>query len=257
MKYLLCSDYDGTLCQDGKIDRDTLMAINEFRNKGNLFAVVSGRTFQRGYMKLKSSKEFAFDYFINSNGAFACDHKGNIVFSKTIDGSVLYGKSGRSTSLFERCLSLTESFCVVSEETKEWSFHRDKFDGDDEYNSVSDVEKIKKISSIHVVAETEHKAIDACDILKKEFGEYINSSRNINYIDITPAGVDKATGIQNLIEAIGIDQECVWSIGDNYNDLPMIEQYHGCAIKSGVSDLKHVAEHICDTVGEAIRLIMK
>lgn len=44
-RYILTSDYDGTLVQNKKITEETILAINKFRSMGNLFGIVTGRDF--------------------------------------------------------------------------------------------------------------------------------------------------------------------------------------------------------------------
>lgn len=47
--------------------------------------------------------------------------------------------------------------------------------------------------------------------------------QNGTFIDIVAAGCSKATGIKAVAAALGIAEEDVACIGDNFNDLPMIE----------------------------------
>ena len=255
MKYILLSDYDGTLRQNGEIDKSVLVAIKEFRDKGNLFAVVSGRGYETGYKKFKENNEFPFDYVINNNGAYACDYEGNVVFSKTVDAKMSFGKSTFLKHFVKRGMELTNNKCVVDFERERWAFHPDSLSGDEIFKPISDIDKILKFSSVHLLCNNDDNAAGVCDVLKQEFGDYINPVQNGFAIDVTPLGVDKASGIQYLIDAVGIDKDFVWTVGDNYNDYTMIEKYHGCAIKSGVEKLKDVAEYVCDDVGDAINII--
>ena len=48
----------------------------------------------------------------------------------------------------------------------------------------------------------------------------------------------------------------IWVSGDNYNDIPMVKQYHGCAVENAVDELKNIAEHNCGNVGDAIRIVL-
>ena len=43
-------------------------------------------------------------------------------------------------------------------------------------------------------------------------------------VDITPAGIDKASGVRTLLERLGIPAEAVLAIGDGGNDLPMLRR---------------------------------
>lgn len=256
MKYILCSDYDGTLCQKGIVDKCVSEKIDEFRNSGNIFVVVSGRCYPNGYKWFKENANFAFDYILNSNGAYACDNNGNAVYSKYVDADMLIGNSRLVQVFLERCMSLTKNNCIICDEKSMLIFHHDHLSGGNEYNNISDVDKIHRITSVHLVCDTVERSLEVCKALKDEFGEFFNPSCNGYSIDVTPNGVDKATGIQNLIESIGIGEDCVWTIGDNLNDLTMVEKYHGCAIKTGVDKLKDVAEYECGTVGDAVDIIL-
>ena len=77
-KYILASDYDGTLCQGSQISENTIGKINEFRQNGHLFGVVTGRDYTNGFNYFKSNNNFPFDFIITSNGASACDKNGDI-----------------------------------------------------------------------------------------------------------------------------------------------------------------------------------
>ncbi len=83
-KYLLASDYDGTLYRQGKIAEETIRAINNFRQLGNLFAVVTGRDYAGSFELFKSEQQLPFDFVIASNGAIAYDKDGNIHFAEKI-----------------------------------------------------------------------------------------------------------------------------------------------------------------------------
>jgi hypothetical protein len=44
MRYLaLCTDYDGTLAHDGRVDRTTLAALEDLRLSGRKLVLVTGR----------------------------------------------------------------------------------------------------------------------------------------------------------------------------------------------------------------------
>ena len=42
---ILASDFDGTIFIDGKISQRDIKAIRDFQQAGNLFAIVTGRSF--------------------------------------------------------------------------------------------------------------------------------------------------------------------------------------------------------------------
>lgn len=73
----------------------------------------------------------------------------------------------------------------------------------------------------------------------------VQVTRSIAAVDITPLGVDKATGIQHLMSRAGIDSGDVLAIGDSWNDLPMLRTAARAACPANaVAEVKAVADYI-------------
>jgi Cof subfamily protein (haloacid dehalogenase superfamily) len=66
-----------------------------------------------------------------------------------------------------------------------------------------------------------------CGCVKTEY-----LGRNISILDLLPKGVSKGTGIHRLADHLGIDRKEVMAIGDNWNDLAMLE-WAGQAVVMG------------------------
>ena len=66
------------------------------------------------------------------------------------------------------------------------------------------------------------------------------------YLEFNPHGVNKGAGLLALAELLGIDVAETIAIGDNTNDLAMIEAAGlGCAVANASADAKAVADYVC------------
>ena len=72
-RYILASDYDGTISKHGVTTEKTKKAIAEFCEKGNLFGIVTGRDYVNGYKAFKENAEFPFDFMIMGNYDFVIE----------------------------------------------------------------------------------------------------------------------------------------------------------------------------------------
>lgn len=259
-KYILASDYDGTLAQGNGVTEETVMAIKKFQKMGNLFGVVTGRDFVMGFEYFKEKKEFPFDFVIASSGAAAYDKDGNIYFVQRINGKQAFGESTLAQELIKECLQLTSNPCGMAFDNSRYAFHPDyplgKMAEGIQYSAFSVLEDVEEFVLANTFCETVEQAAKVTDILTKKFGRYVNPMQNGRYIDISLVDVNKSIGIAHLADCIGIPHENIWTAGDNFNDMPMIKKYHGCAMASGVEDLKKVSEYVCDSVADVIEIIL-
>jgi Cof subfamily protein (haloacid dehalogenase superfamily) len=67
-----------------------------------------------------------------------------------------------------------------------------------------------------------------------------------HYCEVAQASVSKWTGLVALSEALGIDSGCICAVGDELNDLPMIENAAvGVAMANANPDLLAAADWVC------------
>lgn len=254
MKYILASDFDGTLKCGPKVSEENLAAIKEFREQGHLFGVVTGRGFLDDYRE-------HLDYIVACNGATAYDKNGELLFSVTTNGSRLWKNSTLAQELIKRLLELTASPCgmCISKEIG-YVFHpecpRGGVVNGIKYSPLSVLETVGEFNMANAICDNDFEAAETVAILQDEFGEVLNPLQNDRCIDIPPFGVNKANGIARLAECLNIPKDSIFTVGDNFNDMSMVESYHGCAMSHGVGPLKEAAEYVCDSVADFIKVIL-
>ena len=111
MKKLLVSDYDQTFyINDEDIEKNKI-AVNEFRSKGNIFVIATGRSYD-DFMKKKNEYNIQYDYLIINHGATILNKDDNIIFNEEITNEILDNlKSDLRIEDSERnfCCSMLES----------------------------------------------------------------------------------------------------------------------------------------------------
>ncbi|WP_295657189.1 HAD family hydrolase [uncultured Nocardioides sp.] len=69
------------------------------------------------------------------------------------------------------------------------------------------------------------------------------------WLDLTPVGVSKASGLALVAEELGVDRADVLAIGDGRNDIEMLRWAgRGVAMGQAVQEVHDAADHVTDTV---------
>ena len=169
-----------------------------------------------------------------------------------------YQGNSLAYDLINLCFDLSERTCAISCIKKRLDFHPQyPYGKEGQYCSVAELEKLDEFVSASVECVSEQHAENVVKEITKVYGNFVNPMQNGRFIDITPKCINKATGIAQLADCLGIEHDNIWTAGDNYNDMNMVEKYHGCAMTKGVDQLKNVAEYVCDNVEKVIEIIME
>ena len=69
------------------------------------------------------------------------------------------------------------------------------------------------------------------------------------WLDLSPVGVSKASGLEIVAEKVGVPQEDVLAIGDGRNDIEMLRWAgRGVAMGQSVEEVRAAADHVTGTV---------
>lgn len=229
MKKLLVSDYDQTFyINDEDIEKNKI-AVNEFRSKGNIFVIATGRSYD-DFMKKKNEYNIQYDYLIINHGATILNKDDNIIFNEEITNEILDNlKSDLRIEDSER------NFCCSMLESRVDLEHRD-------------------LTKIHV----KYSDLEYSNEIQKKLKEKYNSFLNVywvsgNSLEIISKKINKSRAIKLLSEKIKIRQEEIYTIGDGYSDIEMVKDYNGYAIKEAVKELKEVAIDEIESVSDLIK----
>lgn len=246
--YLLASDFDNTICfwsDIGRVYDEDREAIRRFREAGNKFVIVSGRSYQSAIDVFNEMDFHDMDMFLVMSGSYAAYPDETPIYDKRIDIENLvplcdfFKKSGA------RYLGLD-----IGKETYSVDIGGDM--QPERTISLEDALKFKTFTSINVGYHSREEAYRNAAHLQKYYSHIITPLQNNIAIDMPPAGIDKAVAVGFAAEMYGIEKDKVYTVGDNYNDMSMLRAFHGSAMANGPQDVWASAErkvsHICEVI---------
>lgn len=189
---LIASDFDGTIFIDGKIKTEDIKVIRDFQAKGNLFGLVTGRTYHSLFVLIEGKIDP--DFIIANNG------------------SHIFVKNGKDMieilkySLDQDKIRDVMDYYGRTYPTKIFT------DKDREVDRLEDLREGEEILSLAIYSD---------HILENPFQEDFSFHKSIGVIDVINSAVSKQTGIEFIKDFYGFDKEII-AIGDDFNDVEFL-----------------------------------
>lgn len=240
---LIASDMDGTLLDEhSEVPPETYDLILALREKGVHFAASSGRRFDRlcqFFAPVRDKMDF-----VAANGAQVYvdgelvdrevfSHLGIRRLAKTV---------GKFESLHMALFDDEKSFLLDDEDKFVREIDKDLPNAERIWYLPGPDVSILKIS---IYCEDGH-VMDYAYALSRELGdEFLFAPSGTHWIDALQRGVNKATGIEQVMAHHGITRNEVMAFGDSMNDYEIIRFVGtGCAMANGRPALKAVANRV-------------
>lgn len=240
---LIASDMDGTLLDEhGEVPPETYDLILALREKGVHFAASSGRRFDRlcqFFAPVRDKMDF-----VAANGAQVYvdgelvdrevfSHLGIRRLAKTV---------GKFESLHMALFDDEKSFLLDDEDKFVREIDKDLPNAERIWYLPGPDVSILKIS---IYCEDGH-VMDYAYALSRELGdEFLFAPSGTHWIDALQRGVNKATGIEQVMAHHGITRDEVMAFGDSMYDYEIIRFVGtGCAMANGRPALKAVANRV-------------
>ncbi len=235
-------DIDGTLIHGSKVSERVISAINTAREKGHMFFICTGRS--KSYLPQILRGVDYLDGCVYACGMH-CEVNGETIYKEEFGREELRGiakhvcKTG-SPSHFEGKNTILSINSDRTYFTQVGSY--------EELDAGFENESISKIAIDGAgVAQSDPELFAGFEVF--DMG---------HYSDIVKKGVTKATGIQHVLDYIGIPQKDCIGIGDGSNDLPMI-RYAGLGVAMGnapdhVKAEADVVTETCENDGVAVMI---
>lgn len=263
MVKLVASDLDGTIIdKHNAIYKDNFKAISALNSKNIPFVVCTGKTYSI-YKGLCSS--FNASYGIFGNGTSIINLKtGEEIYNSLLKHQDVLNivKIAKQNNLHIHVYTKEQ---IITEELLYLDLRNYKLQKSNVYNNkleftiVPDLLKFlsKENSSISKIVISSNNSLDEIkkkiensldvSILNiKKYGKFKDKiiNKEYEYLDIVPKNVSKGNALEFLGNYLNINKDEILAVGDNLNDLDMVEQAGiGVAVGNAYSELKQVANY--------------
>ena len=234
--YAIFLDIDGTLMGKGGIPEENIREIQRVRQMGHKVFLCTGRA--KGYLPKGIMETVEPDGMVAGIGTYA-EYQGKVLLSVSIPQYVL----NRIVTHF-----LKEGIFCVLEGEEDCIAVCDPKHGDWEVHSVEEMQerfpnaRISKVTVLSVLTEEDRAA------LLPE----VSVIQHPAYAEGTTYGYQKSTGIQKVIEHLGISQECTVGMGDSNNDFDMLSFVEWSVAMGNANDtVKSTCKIVTDTAEQA------
>lgn len=246
------SDYDGTLKQSGIVLDSDIQAIRDWRARGNLFGLATGRDL--GMTLFETDKyDIPFDFLVCMNGCALYDG-GKVLLSCTeiaADVAPAIVKHPASAASMHVAIMTEPELQLCFQGDASW-FARTELP-----HRIIDNEQAVSAGNVVQISlgyKTVPEAAEWARRLNMDFaGKAVAHHNNVS-IDINPAGTDKAVGIKTLAAMHGWNTDDIMVIGDGGNDIGMVKAFHGCTLHHGLDELKKAAKNVFSNLGEMLAM---
>ncbi len=248
---LIALDMDGTLLDSNhRVSSRTYRALRLAEEKGVSVVLATGRLYKSA--KYYVEKLGLKNPIISSNGALVHDIDGSVLYEnllsynglkdslRIIEDHGIYYHLYTTDSVYSKTIKMDMLRKFYSDFQGRLLIKAEKFKSYDEILGL-------KFNKIITISDKNEELV----ALKKDLDrleEIEVTSSLANNLEIMNRNVSKKTAIEYLAKRLGIEPMEIVTIGDNANDLSMIE-YAGLGIAMGnaISKLRSAADYVTDT----------
>lgn len=209
-------DIDGTLMSRGGVSQRVIDTIQRARAQGHLFFVCTGRSL--GNMPGELRVADYLDGYVMGCGMH-CVKGEEIIYHERVAPELVMKLARFSLEQQKECWYEGENRVLATYSERENIPH---YNSAEEFAEILESEPITKMTILGP-HRTEYDEL---------FSEWFDIYGMGTYSDVILRGVTKATGMQRVLDHVGISRENCIGIGDSVNDLPMIE-FAGLGVAMG------------------------
>jgi Cof subfamily protein (haloacid dehalogenase superfamily) len=256
-------DVDGTLIDDyGRVPESAVLAVREARTNGHLVFLCTGRSM----VELTSSvHEVEVDGFVLSSGAYVQVGSEVLKHERLSQAAVRHVADffdahggGYFFQAYDAVYASPESRDLLRSIVSA-SVASDPAFSEVDHGLLTYVDTITVDADPRAMVMTKaifFESVVSVDDLRTEFPEFLIVPASVTVLgtnagEMTIPGIHKATGIDVVLDRVGIDLADTIAIGDSYNDLEMLEHVAvGIAMGDAPQAVRDVADEVTASTTE-------
>lgn len=252
-KIIACDMDETLLSSDASICRRNIEAIAKAKAQGVKFVPCTGRGFRsvEGVLKTLNLFDEAGQYVIGFNGASITENKGHrSLFWDPIPFD-LADRIYRKSASYGLCMHIyTRDTVYISDVTPdEEDFLRGRMAYVPTTEKTLDFLRGKEEVCKLIIMNTDYSRLQEIHAEMKPLLDDITVSFSSNrYIEFMHKGVTKGVALLKLAAMLGVEPEETMAIGDNINDIEMLQ---AAGLSVGVHNLKPLIRQYCNVVTDA------
>ena len=244
---LIGGGVEGTI-GDGEQTALDAEAVNKWRAAGNLFGFVSGRN-AAALRWVQEHARVPVDFLLSDSGCvcylgeklFFCGFAPEVLFDPLADFMMARG---------------TKLLAVNRPDGADMLYYRHS-DGREEYDPKRALWKARPFPQVSGY----FSSVEKCHAVAKELEEIfprLTALPNGACLDIVPKGSGKNVGVARLARELSVPLDNVYTIGDNFNDIPMLDAFGSFVVASARPEVQaHATIGVVESVAEMIDRLLK
>ncbi len=245
---LIASDFDGTVRTDEKGLARDIAAIKKWKEAGNKFAIISGRN-------APQIRDIAKKYDIPAD--FVLGDSGNTCYVNCTLDYYHSSKADVLPELYDMLLKHNAYYVVVNRPEEATVVYRERESGIN-CTVFGNLEDFSEFTQVSAVFNSFEEAAEAARAINSYFGNKLCALQNFDCLDVVPDGRNKAVSLEYLSSRLGVEENDVYCIGDNYNDILMLDRFSSFVVENAPDDVKsHASVKIVPSVADMIEYLLK
>lgn len=248
MIHMFASDYDGTLFKDHVVTQHDLDAIHKFRSLGHKFGIVTGRSIDS--IRIEIDKyNIPVDFLVGINGGVVLDHDYKELYTSKMDSDLAKDVMDHIEDFGVHFYGANDGYRISR---KILTDMEDSFKPNLQPTPIEEIME-KGIAAMYIWSGEEERAKELAKSINDKFGAHgIHSFPNTQAVDVGIANVSKSTGIEIIRDHYNYAGQ-IFTVGDSFNDVPMIKDFHGFLMENGSMEIQPMAKGgLTKSVGDAL-----